>query len=165
MELFRTIEKWFVKIIELCCMVIFAVMILLVGAQVVMRFIAQNASDMSWSEEAVRFLLCYMVFFGALLLYESQGHVWVTNLVDAVPAPIRKLMLFISYIVQAAFFIAILVGAMSYLPTVAMQKSNVLHLPLHYVYAVVPITAAFSLVFCIRDAVCLLLGKGDLNHG
>lgn len=165
MELIRTIEKWFVRIIELCCIIIFAVMTLLVGIQVVMRFIGKNAYDMSWSEEAVRFLLCYMVFLGGVLLYESHGHVWVTNLVDAVPASARKIMLFISYIIQVAFFVAILVGSASYLPTVAMQKSNVLHLPLNYVYAIIPATAVLSLVFCIRDAVLLVLGKGDLKNG
>lgn len=165
MTALRTLEKWFIRIIEICCIVIFAAMTLMVGAQVVMRFLAGNKVDMSWSEEAVRFLLCYMVFFGALLLYESHGHVWVNNLVDAMPTPIRKLMLFVSYAIQLAFFVAILVGTVSYMPVVATQKSNVLHIPLQYVYAVIPITAVCSIVFCIRDTILLLLGKGDFKHG
>lgn len=163
MKALETAQKWFIRVMAATCIILFAAMVLLVGAQVVVRFIARNAVDMSWSEEANRYLLCWMTFFGAVLVYEARGHVWVANLVDAVPKTIRKIMLFISYLVQLAFFAAVLVGAAEYLPTVAAQTSAVLHVPLHLVYIVVPITAVCTAVFCVRDMVLMLADKEDTN--
>jgi TRAP-type C4-dicarboxylate transport system permease small subunit len=140
-------------------------MTLLVGAQVLVRFITKNAIDMSWSEEATRFLLCYMVFFGTVLVYESHGHVWVSNLVDAVPNVVRKIMLTLSYLVQLFFCGAVFLGSAQYMPIVATQYSNVLHIPLNYLYAIIPVTIAFILAFCIRDLILMLMGKGDLKNG
>lgn len=150
-----------IKVIEWACMISFGVMIILVGLQVVMRFVAKNAFDMSWSEEAVRFLLCWMVFLGAVIIYESHGHVWVANLVDFVPKPVRRGMLFISYVIQICFFISIFVGTAIYFPVISTQYSNMLHIPLTIVYCVIPITGAVSLIFCIRDLIGIVTGKAD----
>ena len=163
MAFLQSLEKWFVKIIEVFCIVVIAVMVLLVGAQAIMRFILANKVDMSWSEEAVRFLLCYMVFFGTVLVYEKHGHVWVSNLVDAVPVSVRKILLTLSYLVQLAFCICVFLGTARYMPVVKTQFSNVLHIPLNYVYMIIPVTIAFTMVFCVRDLIMLLMGKGDLK--
>lgn len=160
-----TAQKWFIRIMGAICIILFASMVLLVGAQVIVRFIARNAVDMSWSEEANRYLLCWMTFFGTVLVYETRGHVWVSNLVDAVPKAVRKLMLLVSYLVQLAFFAAVLLGATEYLPTVATQTSAVLHLPLDLVYIVIPITAVCTAIFCVRDMVLLIMDKEGTENG
>lgn len=165
MKALNTAQKWLIRIMFVFCVLVFAVMILLVGLQVVMRFIAHNAVDMSWTEELVRVLLCWMTFFGTVLVYEEHGHVWVANLVDAVPTAARKLMLLLSYLIQIVFLVAVLLGATEYLPTVATQTTPVMHIPLPLTYVVIPITAAVTLLFCVRDMILMLQGKGDLKNG
>ena len=159
MQFMKKLERWFVRIVEILLIVIFCAMILIVGAQVVIRFVAANAINMSGTEEITRFLLCYLTFLGTTLLYEEKGHVWVANLVDAVPAPVRRILLILSYAVQLAFFISIFVGAGKIFPVLATQKSNVTHIPLNIVYVGIPLMAAFCLIFCIRDIILIIMGK------
>jgi TRAP-type C4-dicarboxylate transport system permease small subunit len=159
---FKTIENIFVKLVQFLLFLIFAVMTILVLAQVAVRFIGSNAINMAWSEELTRYLLCYLTFFGSAYLYEQRGHVAVTNLVNAVPAAAKRIMLILSYIVQLAFFIAIFVGSSTFLPVVATQYSSVMHIPMNIVYIGIPVTGACCLVFCIRDIVKLLQGSEDI---
>lgn len=160
MKIINTMETWFRRIVEVLLAILFIGMIVLVAAQVVGRFI--NVS-MAWGEELSRYFMVYSIFFGMTLLYEEHGHVWVANLVNAVPPILRKLMLIVSYIIQVVFFIAVFYGTSQLFPTVAMRTSNVNHIPLNLVYICVPISAAFMLVFCIRDLVNIIVGGGEAN--
>ena len=159
MHIFKTVEKWFVNIVECLLIIIFIAMILIVAAQVVVRFIAANAMNMSGAEEITRFLLCYQTFLGTTLLYEKKGHVWVANLVDAVPAGVRRILLVMSYIIQAGFFVSIFIGSSKIFPVLATQKSNVNHIPMNLIYIGIPAMAVICLIFCIRDFVQIVLGK------
>ena len=163
MQLLKKLERWFVRIVEILLIVIFSAMILIVGAQVIIRFVAANAINMSGTEEITRFLLCYLTFLGTTLLYEEKGHVWVANLVDAVPKPARRILLLLSYLVQFAFFISIFIGAAKIFPVLATQKSNVTHIPLNVIYVGFPLMAAFCLVFCVRDFILIAMGKEEQN--
>ena len=163
MQLLKKLERWFVRIVEILLIVIFSAMILIVGAQVIIRFVAANAINMSGTEEITRFLLCYLTFLGPTLLYEEKGHVWVANLVDAVPKPARRILLLLSYLVQFAFFISIFIGAAKIFPVLATQKSNVTHIPLNVIYVGIPLMAAFCLVFCVRDFILIAMGKEEQN--
>ena len=104
------------------------------------------------------------VFFTAIFPLVINGQALCQQL-HAVPKSVRKLMLLISYLVQLAFFIAVLLGAAEYLPTVATQTSAVLHLPLDLVYIVIPITAVCTAIFCVRDMVLLIMDKGENKNG
>ena len=163
MKVFNNCEKWLIKIIQIICIIFFAAMVILVGLQVFMRFVAKNAVDMSWSEEAVRFLLCWMTFLGCVVLFENHGHVWVANLVDSVPKPVRRILLIAAHIVEIAFVAMIFVGTNKFMPIVATQKSNVLHIPMNYVYIIIPITAALIGIFAVRDLILLIIGKGEVE--
>jgi len=159
MSVFQSIEKGFLAVVKALLVIDFCAMILIVGAQVIVRFVAANAINMSGAEELTRFLLCYLTFLGATVLYESHGHVWVANLVDAVPKPVRRVLMIFSYIVQFAFFIIVLIGTKQIFPIVATQSSSVLHIPINIVYVGIPFMAVCCLVFCIRDFIYIFQGK------
>lgn len=163
MRLLNTMQKIILRIMQIFCIFSFSAVTLLVCAQVFVRFALANVIDMSWSEELIRYLLCWLTFFGTAILYEQHGHIWVTNLVDAAPGSVKRLLLLISYLIQMVFFAAILIGTTQYLPTVATQTSAVLHIPLQYVYMIIPIVAVCTMAFCIRDIVLLMQGRGDLS--
>lgn len=159
MSLFEKLENGFVKVIQALLVIDFCAMVLIVGAQVIIRFVAANAINMSGAEELTRIFLCYLTFLGATLLYESRGHVWVANLVDAVPGPVRKILLLLSYVVQLAFFIIIFVGSSKIFPVVGTQSTSVLHVPMRVCYIGIPFMAVCCLVFCIRDIVRIFKGQ------
>jgi len=165
MKALRSVQNVILQIMKVLCIISFVIMILLVGAQVIVRFVIKNAFDMSWSEELVRYILCWSTFLGTTVLYESHGHVWVENLVNSVPRAIRTILLVVSYLVQILFFVTVLYGSIQYLPVVAKQTSNVMHIRLDLVYIVIPITAAVCLLFCIRDLILFIKGKGDVKNG
>ncbi|TGE39260.1 TRAP transporter small permease [Desulfosporosinus fructosivorans] len=159
MKLLSSLEKWFNKTLSALMAIMFLVMILLVTAQVFSRFFLDTS--MAWSEEISRYLLVWTVFFGTTMVYQEHGHVWVANVVDAVPPTARKIILFISYLIQFVFFAAVLWGTYIYYPTAAMRTSPVNLLPLPLVYLCVPIAAFCMEMFCIRDIVKLFTGRHE----
>lgn len=78
-----SLENVFKKIIAILTAVSFGTMVLLTVVQVFCRFIFKSSID--WSDEGARILLVFTVFFGLVMTYEAHGHVWVDNLVNAVP--------------------------------------------------------------------------------
>ena len=159
MKPLSSLEKWFNKMLSALMAIMFIVMILLVTAQVFSRFFMNTS--MAWSEEVSRILLVWTVFFGTMLVYQERGHVWVANLVDAVPPTARKIILFFSYIIQFVFFAAVLWGSYIYYPTAAMRTTPVNLLSLTLIYSCVPITAFCMEIFCIRDMVKLFTGRHE----
>jgi len=157
MQLIKSLGKWFNKIISALLAVFFVTMIVLVTAQVLSRFFLGNS--MAWSEEITRYLLVWTVLFGTILVYEEHGHVWVANLVDALPRTPKKIVLLISYLIQFVFFVAVLWGSYIYLPTAQLRTSPVNLLPMHLVYMCVPIAAFIMEIYCIRDIIKLLTGR------
>lgn len=157
MQLIKSLGKWFNKIILALLFVSFLTMIVLVTAQVFSRFFLDYS--MAWSEEISRYLLVWTIFFSTILVYEEHGHVWIANFVDALPRSPQKVVLLISYLIQFAFFLAVLWGSYIYLPTALLRTSPVNLLPMHLVYSCVPIAALCMEMFCIRDIVLLFAGR------
>lgn len=157
MQLIKSLGKWFNMIISTLLVVSFLTMIVLVTAQVFSRYCL--GYSMAWGEEISRYLLVWTVFFGTILVYEEHGHVWIANLVDALPRIPQKIVLLISYLIQFVFFMAVLWGSYIYLPTAQLRTSPVNLLPMNLVYMCVPIAAFCMEIFCIRDIVKLFAGR------
>lgn len=149
MKILSVCECWFTKIIYVLLAAVFAVMIILVALQVISRYFFPT--PLAWTEELVRMLMGYVIFFGTVAVYNAHEHVWVNNLLDAVPKAPRRIMLLFAYIAQFFFCGLLLWGAVEFFPIASMQGATALPISKGWFYICVPISALFTLVFVIRD--------------
>lgn len=151
-------EKFFRKLVSVFLVIVFSAMILLSAVQVIARFVFR--ASLPWTEEAVRAFMVYTVFIGTILVYDEHGHVAVTNLVDAVPKGVQRVMLFFCYLLEIAFCGLLFYGAMKYLPVLGSRTLNMFAVPLKWLYICAPVSAVCTLVFVLRDFVQeVVLGK------
>lgn len=73
------------------CAAMLAVMVLIFGVQVVMRYFFSSA--LFWAEEAVRFLMIWMSLLGAAVVVWKRQHIVVDLFVAQLPTPTRRAVL------------------------------------------------------------------------
>ena len=159
MKVFRTLDTYLTKLIEVFVVIAFIAMVILVAAQVFVRYL--TTSSLTWSDEASRYLMVYMIFFGMVVLVKERRHVAVPNLVDALPPKVKKAVLFISYIIQLLFFSAMVYGYTLIQKTASLRTSAALFIPMNIVYICIPITGALMASYIIRDIAELIRGGND----
>ena len=93
----------------------------------------------------------WLVFLGSVYLYKNNGHIWVEQFVNLLPFKIKYIVLILSDLFSVSFFAIIAYGAMTLLPTTHMQYSPALSIPMSYVYSIVPLSMAMSLLVALRN--------------
>jgi TRAP-type C4-dicarboxylate transport system permease small subunit len=66
-DLYKQIANVLKKIVEALVIISFALMVILVFAQVVTRYLTNNS--LTWSEELSRFIMVWMVYLASILTY------------------------------------------------------------------------------------------------
>lgn len=109
----------------------------------------------SWTEEVSRFLLIWMVSFGAGLAMRNRSFVNVDIVTGLLPARARKALQMLSSLLVIAFMCVFTVKAWDHLALGRRQTSSALYLPMQYVfYALVVMGAGivfFGLVALVGD--------------
>lgn len=131
-------EKAIVKVLRSLSFLCFAVMIVVVFAQVILRYFF--GAPLAWSDELARLLLVWVSFMGVTLVhYSDAGHPAVTFVIEKFPEAVQEIVGCVLNIAIAMGFLVIFKASLDY--TLANQKfvSAVLHYPNAIKYAVVPI--------------------------
>ncbi len=151
MESFRNVLGRIEKAVDTCVICISGSLLLsvtiLIFVQVICRYLLQ--SSLSWSEELTRYLMVWIVFLSAGYVLNKGGHANVDLLLNMVPVRSR-IWLGRFIIVLLAVFAGILIryGAML-MRFGSRQKSSALQIPMHYVYAAIPIGGALLVFYCL----------------
>lgn len=132
----------------------FALMVVLVFAQVVTRYLTD--SSLTWSEELSRFIMVWMVYLASILTYNSQQHIVVDALISQLHGHVRSVLLLVNKIAVLVFVVFVITGAYQFLPTTAIQKSPANSIVMAHVYVVIPISLFCIGVLTIRDIVVLV---------
>jgi TRAP-type C4-dicarboxylate transport system permease small subunit len=122
------------KVVEMLVFFFFALMVILVFAQVFNRFVTNNT--LTWSEELSRYLMIWLTFLGAAIVYREDGHMKVENLVNALKGSANKIVRGLSIVAQILFIGLLIWGAYVVLPVVSIQYS-----PSNNINMVIPYTA------------------------
>ena len=85
--------------------VMLGAMVVITGAQIVCRM---AFTDLSWSEEATRYLLVWSSFLGASCVYKHSGHISITFVQDMVPTALSKTLKILVHVVCAILFIVVM---------------------------------------------------------
>jgi len=154
-NLLRTINKKIYKIESGIVIILLGTITLVMTAQVVMRFLFQ--SPLTWSQELTLFLLIYLCYFSADVVYYRNEHISVEYFVELWPPRVQK---------AVSIFINLLIGgSLLFLIPYAMtifqkQMDHVIAgvLPISKSYWVLPLAICFFLMVlkCIEKImVCI----------
>jgi len=146
-------QKWIDRInrpITFLLIVLMAGIVLDVTWQVVSRFIVRRPS--SFSEELAGFLLIWIGLLGAAYAYFTRAHLGIDILTGRLKGAGKRLVEIISHL--AVFLFALFVMVVGGIRLVRLtftlrQISPALHIPIGYVYLVIPLAGVLIMLYAL----------------
>ena len=131
-------QKLITKLLRSMSFVMFVVMIVVVFAQVMMRYFF--SAPLAWSDELSRLLLVWVAFMGvALVHFSDAGHPAITFLVDKLHGRKRLILDAVLNLLLIVCFIAVAYVGWKYTIRNYRFRSPVLHYRNSFKYAVFPV--------------------------
>ena len=161
MKFLSTLDKWFTRVLTVLIAAAFGVLVVLVAAQVYVRFFTTNS--LTWSEELSTYMMIWVTFLSSILCYRNSGHIWVDNFVNMFRPRVKSVILIIGYLLTLLFLGIVFYGAFNLLPTTSTQLSPANKIAMSYIYLSVPVSFFFTGICVIRNIVTeigILTGKG-----
>ena len=144
-----------------------AIITILGIAQVIFRFIIKIS--VPWTEELMRALYIYMVFFGAVLLEKDNGEVRTTMLIDLFPTRLHGLWETIVSILSICFNIILIIGSaiaynttISYLGSLPQLSQKMFFVPM---LIGCPLMIIYQIFYMIRNVKELVTGDRISKEG
>jgi TRAP-type C4-dicarboxylate transport system permease small subunit len=127
-------------------------MALIVPVGVFMRYVLGVGAQ--WPEPIAILLMVVFTFIGAAAAYRAGGHIAVTMLTDAVPAPARRALQWLADAAMLAVcgFVA-WYGTRLCLDTMGQTIAELPWLPVGVTYLAIPVGAVLTLLFVIERMV------------
>ncbi|PRY62746.1 TRAP-type C4-dicarboxylate transport system permease small subunit [Vreelandella songnenensis] len=146
----RFVERALDALIQPVVFIGMAALIAVITLQIVSRVLF---TAVGWTEEVARFLLIWITFLAGTLAFQRGHHIAVTFAVEALPVRLRQVARFLAVLAVIAFMITLIVIGYRYMQVQSFQKSASLRLPMSYVYAIMPISAAIMAWYALVDLV------------
>lgn len=144
-------------IIYQICSLILILMVLDVTWQVASRYLLNDPA--SFTDEAARFLMIWLGMLGGALLFGKGGHLAVTFFTDKLSPGASKVLQYATYILIAFFScFAMIYGGINLVMRTLRQPSPAMHIPMGYVYCILPIAACFILAYLVLNIIDLKRG-------
>ncbi len=138
----------FDRTIEMIIFVIFLGIVIVGTMQVCNRFFL-NLS-LSWSEELQRYGQIWIVFLGVPVAYRHCAHIGMETLTDILSERARAVFFAFVDLLWIALAIALITGTVELSQFLQFQKSPGLRLPMHLVYAAIPVGSAYMIIVALR---------------
>lgn len=104
-------------------------------------------SPVTWSEEVCTFMMVHVCFISAATTTAQKKHIVADFFIAKAPHLFRGIMKYVTYLLEAFFFIALIVSIINILPSL-VWKSPVLSIPRQYYYSTALIGGIY-MVICI----------------
>jgi len=145
-------ENAFDRALLLVSSICFCLVVLFVVLQVLIRYVTVHIGfSMPLTEEAARYLLIFVVFFGSAIAWRKKEHITITSLVDYFPVKVRLVLEFMSCLMILFFLAVAVVG--SYQFTFKMMVSPVGAIPwlrVGHLYGMMTLGLIFIGIYQIR---------------
>lgn len=119
--------------------ILFSLMIIVVFAQVVCRYVVH--SSLPWSEELSRYCMIWVVFIGVSAGIKAGSHMGVDALLLALPDRVRKVVELATKLITLIFCLIFFTVSLRY--TIMLfnsgQKSATLFIPIAFAFMAIPI--------------------------
>lgn len=133
-------------------MTIFALLVVDVLWQVLSRYLVGKPS--SFTEEFARFAMIWLVVLGAAYLNGKQSHLSMDYLLNKLsPDALHKRLKIIEGLMLIFAFVVMIIGGgyLVYTTLYLGQESPAMHIPLGYVYSIVPISGVLIVLFSLYN--------------
>ena len=150
------------KIVGIALSLVLAMMSILIVVQVFTRYVVDIT--LTWSEEAARYLMVYVIFLGAALAMRKQQHIAIEFLVQTINEKMRNLLKLVILIISIGFFVMLLAKGMEILQFVDNQKSPSLRIPMSIPYAAIPIGAGLLIINSIAVMLEMFIEAKERDH-
>ena len=128
------------------CSFILFVMVSDVSWQVLSRYILDEPA--SFTDELARFSMIWLGLLGGAVLFGTNGHLAVTIISDRCSEKYKKAWsLFIYMLIIAFVCFSMLYGGFNLVKRMLLQPSPALHIPMGYVYSILPISGGLIIIF------------------
>ncbi|WP_413376571.1 TRAP transporter small permease [Alkalihalobacillus sp. 1P02AB] len=149
----KTIEKlsnW-VYSIEKCLAMLFSiVMLIALFLGVIYRYVLN--APLVWSDEMAIYSLVWLTFIGGSMAIKRQESASITILVDRLRGKTKQWLISISILSVLLFSVFILILSVRWLgsPTISLQYSNSMQMPMVFPYLSVPVGFTFITIHSIH---------------
>lgn len=130
----------------LCAFAFFAIIIY----QVIARYFFDISAN--WTDEACRYLFVLMVYVGAVLAVNENGHFSIDVVEVMLPQKARDVLKFFTHLISVCFL-----GFMAYsgwmLSSRTVVVSTMLEIPMKLIYLIFPVTGVLMIIYTVRVAV------------
>lgn len=143
---------------KLAIILMFA-MAVIVAAAVVFRYVFND--PLFWAGEVSIFLLIYITFIGGSLGLKYKTQASVTLLTDYLPEKVNKWIAVFAHIFMLAFMAILLFYCIIWItsPSVAIQRSSAILLPMWIPYAILPVGLLFATIHLLDNLLDILENK------
>jgi len=162
-SLIDSVYKALEKVISYLVLVLLALMVIIVFANVVSRYYLHFS--LAWSEEVARFMLVWLVFLGSFLAYVNDEHLGLDILVRKFPPTLRKTVATFTNLLVIFALYAVMEGG--YLMMIANFDwlSPAAEIPQGYIYAIVPVSCALMILQTILKTYYILTSTSSSREG
>ncbi len=143
---------------------VLAFMTVMVLLQVIFRYIL--SVPFPESQELAIYAMVYVVTFGSSIAVYNKSHVAVTFIAEKCPRTLRYALRVLVCIAMAAFFALLVKYGFDMSGRAMVQRGTATGIPVGYVMASIPVSAAISLLYVIGmfvDETKAFLNKTDLS--
>ena len=128
------------------CSFILVIMVSDVSWQVLSRYILDEPA--SFTDEVARFSMIWLGLLGGAVLFGTNGHLAITILSDRCSEKYKRVWSLFIYILVIAFVcFSMLYAGINLVKRMLLQPSPALHIPMGYVYSILPISGGLILIF------------------
>ena len=136
-------DLWFKRINAGVVVAMMALMVALVFANVVSRYLFNRS--FIWAEELSQYLMVWVTFLGAGLALRQGRHVAVEMLQDALPGPIGRAMRFLVAVLVIAFLVVLAILGFQIVLFAWEQETPAMNISAGIPYLAVPVGALLFL--------------------
>ena len=153
----KTFERLFVDLNKWVLIGLLSAMSVIVFTNVSLRYLTNFS--LTWAEEVARYLMIWMTFLGAGLVLRVGGHVAITNLHDAMPAPAQRMLRVLIGMLILCFCAVMIWIGYEYMSRMGRQVTPATRISFSYVYAAMPIGFGLLVIHFVLVAKSYFLGE------
>jgi TRAP-type C4-dicarboxylate transport system permease small subunit len=134
-----------------------AVMVATILLQVFYRFVLGD--PLSWSEELARYVFVWITFLGAAVAYRHGTHIVVDTIIVLLPRRVQAILGWVVDTLMVAALLTLLVEGIGIVKVNSNVEATMLEIPMSWVYASVPVSAALMLVYQVDRTLRRIRGR------
>ncbi|UOF88637.1 TRAP transporter small permease [Fodinisporobacter ferrooxydans] len=159
--IFQKISDWANLLAEMVGVILFVVLIFVIGAEVVARYVFN--SSFSWSEEFGRMVFVWIIFLGASIGFKRGAHMGLHFIIGLASKKIKQMMSAATLFLSSVFFLFIIIEGIQVSIQMIPQLTSAMQISVAWEYSAIPVGALFMLIHV--PALLYQMGEVGASNG